>query len=189
MKKLLSLFVILFLAGVSSTYSQDMTNEEMQKWMAAMTPGSQHQQLAQGVGTWNMKTTMWMAPDTPPMTSTGTSVNTMILGGRFLQSNVASSMMGMPFEGISIAGYDNASQKYVNTWIDNMGTGVMYTTGTMGSDGKLTMTGTITDPMTGLPCNIREVMIFNADGSMTMEMYGPDKAGNEFKMMVVEYTK
>lgn len=189
MKKLISLFVFLFLVSATA-FSQEMTSEDMAKWMQSMTPGAIHQQLAMGAGTWNMKTTMWMTPDAQPMTSTGTSTNTMILGGRYLQGNVSASMMGMPFEGISLTGYDNASQKFVNMWVDNMSTGMLYATGTASPDGKsVTLLGTMTDPMTGKPCNIREVMIFNADGSMTMEMYGPDMNGNEFKTMVVEYTK
>jgi hypothetical protein len=190
MKKFLSLFVILFLAGASKAYSQDMSSEDMQKWMTSMTPSAVHQQLALGAGTWNMKTTMWMAPGAEPMVSTGTSVNTMILGGRYLQGNVSASMMGMPFEGISLTGYDNTTQKFMNVWVDNMSTGMMYATGTASPDGKsVTLTGTMADPLTGKLCNIREVMTFNADGSMTMEMYGPDANGNEFKTMVVEYTK
>lgn len=189
MKKVISLFVFLFLVS-GSAFSQDMSSEDMQKWMAYMTPGPMHQQLALGAGTWNMKNTMWMAPGTEPMVSTGTSVNTMILGGRYLQGNVSASMMGMPFEGISLTGYDNASQKFMNTWVDNMGTGMMYATGTASADGKsVTLNGTMVDPLTGKMCNIREVMYFNADGSMTMEMYGPDANGNEFKTMVVEYTR
>lgn len=190
MKKLLSLFVILFLAGMSSAYSQDMSNEEMAKWMEAMTPGAQQQMLAKSVGTWNLKNTMWMEPNSEPMVTTGTCVNEMLLGGRYLQGKITAQMMGMPFEGISLTAYDNAAKQYQNTWIDNMGTGIMFTTGNVGADGKLTMTGTMVDPMTGKPCNIREVLIFDGDNKMTMEMYGPDRAtGNEYKMMVIEYTR
>jgi hypothetical protein len=190
MKKLISLFLFLFLAGGSSAFSQDMSSEEMAKWTEAMTPGKQQQMLANSVGTWNLKNTMWMAPNTEPMVSTGTCVNEMILGGRYLQGKVSASMMGMPFEGISLTAYDNAGKQYQNTWIDNMGTGIMYTTGSMGDDGKLSMTGTMIDPMTGNTCKIREVLTFNSDNSMTMDMYGPDRAtGVEYKMMTIEYTR
>jgi len=39
-------------------------------------------------------------------------------------------MMGMPFEGIGINGYDNLKKKFVSTWIDNMGTMIVMSTGT-----------------------------------------------------------
>jgi len=37
--------------------------------------------------------------------------------------------MGMPFEGMGLDGYDNASKEYISIWIDNMGTGIMYMKG------------------------------------------------------------
>ena len=63
----------------------------------------------------------WMEPDKPPMESTGACDNTVLLEGRFLQQKCTGDMMGQPFTGIGVHGYDNATKKYVTTWIDSMG--------------------------------------------------------------------
>jgi hypothetical protein len=52
-----------------------------------------------------------------------TCTNTMILGGRYQQSMIKGNMMGMPFEGMGLLGYDNAQKLFYSTWVDNMGTG------------------------------------------------------------------
>jgi Protein of unknown function (DUF1579) len=46
----------------------------------------------------------------------------MILGGRYQQSTTKGSFNNMPFEGISLLGYDNAKKVFMNSWVDNMGT-------------------------------------------------------------------
>jgi hypothetical protein len=52
----------------------------------------------------------YMAPDTPSQKNTATCVNKMILGGRYQSSTHTGSFNGMPFEGISTLGYDNAKK-------------------------------------------------------------------------------
>jgi hypothetical protein len=37
--------------------------------------------------------------------------NEMIMGGRYLMGSYKGEMMGMPFEGYSMTGYDNAAKK------------------------------------------------------------------------------
>ena len=43
--------------------------------------GPEHAALSKDAGTWTVKSTMWMAPGAPPMTSAGTSTITSILDG------------------------------------------------------------------------------------------------------------
>ena len=58
--------------------------------------------------------------------------------------------MGETFNGIGFIGYDNVSKKYVSTWMDTAGTGMMWSTGTMDASGKvLSMKATVNDPSTG----------------------------------------
>ena len=182
---LIALFTVIVFTG--NTYSQD---DNMKKWMDYMTPGDMQKMLSKGVGTWNMKTSWWMAPGAEPMLSEATAVSEMILGGRYLQSKVSGSMMGMPFDGISIEGYDNAAKLFVNTWIDNMGTGMMNMTGTWDETAKqIKYTGKMVDPISGTWVDVRQVVTYNADGSVKMEMYGPAPDGTEFKTMEIITTK
>ena len=45
--------------------------------------------------------------------------------GKFKMPGADGKMKDMNFKGISLDGYDNVKQKFVSTWIDNMGTGIM----------------------------------------------------------------
>ena len=87
------------------------------------TPGEPHKLLASMAGSWNTKTKSWMEPNKPPTESIGSCEQKMLLGGRFLQQECTGDMMGQPFTGIGVNGYDNHAKKYVSTWMDSMGPG------------------------------------------------------------------
>ena len=172
---------------VSNSYSQD---ESMQKWMEYMTPGDMQKMLAKGTGEWISKSKFWMAPGGETMESEGESTGEMIMGGRYLMSKHSGNMMGMPFEGMSIEGYDNSLKLFMNTWIDNMGTGIMYLTGTWDESSKsITYTGKMSDPISGGWVDVKEVVTYKEDGSTSMEMYGQGPDGKEFKTMELVFTK
>lgn len=189
MKKTFLMLIALFtvIAFTGSTRSQD---DQMKKWMDYMTPGDMQKMLAKGVGTWKMTTKWWMAPGTEPTTSEATAVSEMIMDGRYLQTKVSGNMMGMPFNGMSIEGYDNAIKQFMTTWIDNMGTGIMFMTGTWNDALKqVNYTGKMVDPITAGWVDVRQVVTYNADGTTKMEMYGPGPDGKEFKTMEITSTK
>jgi len=165
------------------------TDAEMKAMMAYSTPGEIHQMMAKSAGTWKTDITMWMQPGAPPVTSTGETTNEMILGGRYLQSKNKGTFMGAPFEGIGMMGYDNAKKMFVNSWVDNMGTGMMYLTGTWDPTTKsINLTGSMVDPMAGGDVKVREVYKMVDDNTQTMEMYSIAN-GKEFKNMEIKYTK
>jgi hypothetical protein len=164
----------------------------MNAMIAYGTPGDMQKMLAASNGTWNSESTMWEYEGAAPQKSTGTAVNSMIMDGRYQLSKHSSNMMGMPFEGQSITGYDNALKKFVSTWIDNMGTGIMVMQGDWDAASKtMTMTGTIPDiTRPGKQCSLREVFTIVDDNTQKMEMYGPDsKTGKEHKMMEINLTR
>jgi hypothetical protein len=192
MKKIITLFFPLFLLVVftgDSLSQDDFSDEAMQKWMSYMTPGQMHEKMASNTGAWKTKSTMWMTPESEPTVSVGTSNAEMIMGGRYLVSKHSGSIMGMPFEGMSIEGYDNATQTFNAIWIDNMGTGIMHMKGKLDpATDQITYTGQMVDPMTGEYVNIREVVTFNSDGSINFDMYCPFE-GKEFKTLNLVYTR
>jgi len=133
-----------------------------------------------------------MAPDTEPMTTECTSTITALMDGRYTKCDLAGDMPGMgPFNGMGITGYDNVSQKFVGTWIDNHGTGIMQGTGELSADGKtMTWNYTYNCPMTKKPAVMRQVETMTGAKTMTMEMFANDpKSGKEFKMLRIEFTK
>jgi len=160
--------------------------------MEAGTPGENHQKLAEGLGVWAGKTTMWMAPGTEPMHSECTATATPMMDGRFVKLEMTGEMPGMgPFNGFGIYGYDNVSQKFQSTWVDNCGTGMMVGTGQLSSDGKTyTWNFAYHCPITKKPTTLREVERITGKDTKTLEMYGTDpKSGKEYKMMEIALTR
>lgn len=168
------------------------TTEDMMACQKAGTPGEQHANMAKGVGTWNGKCEMWMAPGTPSMKNDCVCVVTSLMDGRYVQVDNKGEMPGMGmFHGMGINGFDNVSGKYVSTWIDNMGTGIMNGTGELSKDGKvMTWNYTYNCPITKKPAILREVETHADANTMKLEMFGNDpKTGKEFKMMQIDFTR
>ncbi len=138
-------------------------SKEEQAMMDAMNkarmPGEQHKLLASLVGNWTFVTRMWIDPAAPPTESTGTASYTAIMGGRFVQGTYTGVMMGMPFEGMGVSGYDNVAKQFQSSWIDNFGTMVMYMTGALDPATKaITYTAAMDDFMKpGTKVKVREV--------------------------------
>ena len=153
------------------------------------TPGAPHKMLASLAGSWTAKVKSWCEPNKPPTESTGTSEQRMILGGRFLQHEFSGEMMGSPFTGIGFAGYDNHTKKYVSTWMDSMGTAILFFEGTASADGKtITQEARYDDPIRG-PMKWRSVTRIVDDNTHVFEMYSADKSGKEEKMMEITYSR
>lgn len=163
---------------------------EMDAYMKAATPGTQHQALASTAGNYDLKIKSWNAPGQPPMEEKGTAKRAMALEGRVLVEDVNSTMMGMPFTGHGMTGFDNVTGKYWGTWNDTMGTGVMVTEGTCDAQGKsCTFTGSWVDPIKKTPIKSRMTTKWPSATTEIFEMYGPGPDGKEMKMMEITYTK
>ena len=160
-------------------------------WAESMALGEPHKVMAKTAGTWNADVTMWMGEGEAPMKSTSTSVNTLLYGGLYEQSKHSGTMMGAPFEGMSLMAYDNTLKEFVSTWIDNMGSGILVMKGNWDAGSNtINLAGTYRNPANGLDCNMREVFKIVDDNNHTLEMYGPDpKTGKEMKSMEIKYTR
>lgn len=172
-----------------TAHSQDEAEAAMKAWMDYATPGAMQKMIAMADGDWKTDMTYWMAPGAPPMTTTGSCTNKMIMGGRYQESRFTSSMDGQPFEGTGILGYDNVRKVFVSTWIDNMGTGIVYLEGKWDDATRsITFTGTVTDAMAGKAMPMREVFKWVDDNNQVMEMYMMAD-GKEYKSMELKYTR
>jgi hypothetical protein len=167
------------------------TKEDMAACAAAATPGPQHKQLAKAVGTWTGKCKMYMAEGMPPSESDCTANYTSLMEGRFMQCEVSGSSPMGPFTGLGLYAFDNVSQKFQSTWVDNCGTGLGIGTGEMSPDGKsMTWNFTYNCPIKKGPTTFRQIEKWTGDNAMTMEMFGPDpKTGKDRKMMEIAYTR
>lgn len=168
------------------------TEADMQACMMAGTPGEQHAFLAEGAGVWYGKANMWMGPGSEPVSSDITTTITVVMDGRYVACETEGDMPGMgPFVGHGVYGFDNVSQKFVSSWIDNHSTGLMHGTGERSADGKtMTWKYTYNCPITKKPTVMREVERTTGPDSKTLEMFTIDpKSGKEYKMMEIAYTR
>ncbi|MFA5388760.1 MAG: DUF1579 family protein [Candidatus Omnitrophota bacterium] len=148
------------------------------------TPGEAHKLLAKLEGSWSARTRNWIEPGKPAIESMGSSERKMILGGRYLQEEYTGDIMGNPFRGISLTGYDNHRKKYFMIWVDSMSTRFFVFEGNIASDGKtITLSGLADDPVRG-KVNWRSVIRVINDNTQAFEMSGTDKHGIEEKMEI-----
>ena len=161
----------------------------MDKMTKAATPGPQHEMLKKLAGDWNAKVRFQMDPSQPWQESQSTATVTTLMDGRYSQEVTSGQVMGQPFSGMGITGYDNVLGKFVSTWIDNMGTGIMTSQGTM-SGKVITWVGTMSDPVTGKTTKSRMVTTIVDDDHHTFDMYTvPPGAKKEMKTMSIEYSR
>ena len=155
-------------------------------WMDYATPSKAHEMLAKDNGTWDAELTFW-SPDNPQeMKSTATVTYKMIMGGKYQEGTYSGDMFGMPFEGKGTVAFDNATEEFISTWIDNMGTGMMVTRGKYDEATKTsTFHGEIVDPVTKKAKKVKEVITYIDDNNQKMEMFDILEDGKEFKSMQV----
>lgn len=162
----------------------------MQAMMEAGKPGAQHKQLEKYVGDWTYSLKMWMDPSAAPMELSGTMHAESQLGGRHVVSVWKGDFMGAPFEGHALEAYDNVAGQYVNTWVDNQSTGIIYTTGTASEDGKsITYSGEMLDPVSKQKSATRSVVTWISVDSFKNESFYADPTGKMVPSMVIVATR
>jgi hypothetical protein len=179
-------------AGEQPQLPPGWTMEDMQKMIAAGTPGKEHAHLVEGAGKWKADTTMWMGPDGPPIKSEGTSTVTPMMDGRYVKVEMEGDMPGMgPYHGFGIYGYDNNAKEFVSIWIDNHSTGIMQGKGKLAEDGKkLSWDYKAHCPIAEKVMTMREIETITGPNSRKLEMWGADpKSGKEYKMMEIALTR
>ena len=103
--------------------------EMMKKVQAAGTPGAAHKALDALAGNWKAEVKCWMEPDGPGAVSHATTKANWILGGRFLEEEFHGEMMGKPFTGRCLLGFNNLRQKYQSIWVDDINTAMTMSEG------------------------------------------------------------
>ena len=179
------------------------TAEDMQKMMTQMMElaklNENHKLIADLNGNWTYTIKMWMSgdPSTKPEESKGTAVRKSMMDGRYSTLDVTGKMempgpdgkkKEMTFKGHGIEGYDNVKQKFVGSWIDNMGTGIMFSEGTYDPATKTFTYTSEYEPIPGMKQKIREVIKMVDKDHHTMEWY-EDRGGKEVKTMEIAYTR
>ena len=161
----------------------------MELWKQMATPGAPHKMLAGLTGSWTTKTKEWMDPAKPATESDGTAEIKTLMDDRFIYQEYHGQMMGQPFAGIGIDGYDNMKKKYVTAWMDSMGTGIFIMEGTAGADGRtITLKGSHPEPGGG-QMHHRAVWKIVDNNNQVFEMYGTHHGQKESKVLEIVYTR
>lgn len=162
----------------------------MEAWQKSMTPGAGHRRLEPLVGTFETTSKIWMQPGAPPSEGSGVSKHKWVLGGRYIEQSYRGKTMGMPFQGVGYTGYDNVQKKYVGSWMDSMGTGIMTSVGTgKPSAKKMEFESTVADPVTGKNTKFRTIVRVKDNDRHSFEMWGKGPGGKEFRTMLIDYKR
>ena len=175
--------------GMQGMSAEDMAH--MQEYMKLMQPGEAHKQLRYYVGTWNTVTKVWMGgPDKEPTASTGTSTFKSVLDGNWVMEEHEGSMMGMPYKGVGMMGFDNYKKLYVGSWFSNMGTEMLQMAGARHpKTGVVTMYGTMDEPQLGVHGRtVKYVTVPKNDDHFTFTIIDLH-AGDDYKVIEIEYTR
>ena len=97
-------------------------------------------------------------------------------------------MKEMPFKGMSIDAYDNVKKKFVSTWCDSMGTGMMQSEGTYDPASKTFTYNGEYEAMPGAKTRVRMTMKVVDKDHHTFEFY-ENRGTGEAKTMEINYTR
>lgn len=155
-------------------------------WTDYMMPGSFHQQLAKYVGDFRMDASMYMQEGSDPLKVTVSCKNTMRMGERFLHISQTGDMGGMAFEGVTMIGYNNASQKLELSSFTNMGTGTVFLTGIWIEKGKIAdLKGEMINPVNKSVIKIRQRITFVSENEILIENF--DQEGTAKEKLTMSY--
>jgi hypothetical protein len=125
--------------------------------------------LTEGTGTWDATVTMAM-PGQAATTEKATETVASICNGKWTWSDFRGSMLGMPFEGHALVGYDATKQRYVGVWIDSCSATHSITTGTFDEAAKaVVMRGSCLCPE-GKPMRIEQTCAQTDANTRTCDM-------------------
>jgi hypothetical protein len=153
--------------------------------------GPEHVALKKMVGEWTVAESMWMGPGAQAMTSNGKATVSEVLGGKWVRQDYQGQMMGQPFTGMLLSGYDTVEKKYVATWVDSMSTMMGILKGESSDGGKtITYTSRMEHcPMTNGPVDMRYSVTSDSDDRFTMVCFQKFEGQPEFKAMELVYTR
>jgi hypothetical protein len=183
----------LCLSGIptaSAPAQEGSAEADMARYMELASPGPHHAYMRSRTGTWDVTSEMYMDPSQPPMESSGTSTQRLLMDGRFLEESNRATMMGMPWEGRGTYGYDNYRKKHIGVWFDSFGTSMMTFEGDCdGSCSVITLTGSYQDPLTGTTRTMKTVTRNVSAAEYVFEMYDVAADGEESLQGVVTYRR
>ncbi len=151
-------------------------------------PGPEHELLKADAGVWDATVEVMAAPGQPMSTSKGVETNNLV-GGLWLVSDFKSEMMGAPFEGHGVMGWDTNKKKYVGTWVDSTSTGIWNSESTYDAATK-TLTGALEGPdHAGAILKMKSVVAHPDPDTRVFTMSAPGPDGKDMATMKITYKR
>ena len=165
------------------------TQAMMAEMMKYATPGPEHKVFEPSIGKWKTVVKAWMGPG-DPMVSEGSVESEWILGGRFIMSRYHGSMMGQPFEGFEVIGYDRKAGTYEGYWLDTTSTAFYPMTKGTWDEASKTLTFNVEwpNPMGTGTVPYKLATKFNGADSKTF-MMSMLQGGKDMPITEVAYTR
>ncbi|MBC8200931.1 MAG: DUF1579 family protein [Planctomycetes bacterium] len=138
-------FLSIYSIAATPTEVPAQTMARMEKLGKAFaTPNENHKFLARLTGDWDTATSVIGLPN-----ETGFATFSMILGNRFVNGDVSGTLANLPYVGRVTIGYDNYKHKFVASFLNDLGTSMLYAEGMLDRSGNtLSLWGTMDEWMT-----------------------------------------
>ncbi len=152
-------------------------------------PTAHHLAMKAVEGTWDAIVKNYAGPGQPPMESKAVEVNKVVGNGFWMQTDFHGQMMGAPFDGHGLFGFDPVAGKHVGTWVDSVSPVQAITSGTC-KDGCKEITSTFTMNLGPAgTATFKEVAKQIDADHRTMAMWMQGKDGKEMLLMEISYTR
>jgi hypothetical protein len=170
--------------GASAADKAPRASAALQALDSAMTPGEGQKRLDPMIGNFDVTLLVWTDPAKPPLEYKGSAVNTWTLGGRYVQTMLATVMDGEPFDGIGYYGFDNATQTYQAAWMDNGSTAISWYHGRMDKSGRSALLKSSAIPAVGSkPVEVEMRVSIAQGGDHVTQLWGAPRGGKAFMFM------
>jgi hypothetical protein len=158
--------------ATAETAQQRAMREAMEKAATIVKPGANHKALERFLGTWDVSVKMSMG-GAERTQDVGTATWSWLMPGRWLKAELDGTLMGMPFKGFQILGYDNFKQSFVWTGVSGMDTAMTHAEGDMDpGDKALILYGTLDEYLTGEHDKmVKYLYRFESPDRMTLEVH------------------
>jgi hypothetical protein len=152
-------------------------------------PNPAHELLKKQAGVWDAAVEETTEPGAPPKVSKGIETNTLACGGLWLITEFKGEMMGQPFQGHGVTGYDPVKKKYTGIWVDGMSPALGIVEGTYDKAAK-TMTFNYEghDP-DGNPIKMKMATVWKGEDSRAWTAYMVGEDGKEIPMLTINYKR
>lgn len=160
----------------------------MEEYRKTNAPGPEHELLKKLVGEWKIATKIFPGPGAPPIEAKGEAEAESAYDGRFVEMEVKGQIMGQPWDGSYVFGFDRFKKQYSLAIWTNVSTTLTTGLGSVDAAGSVLTYNVHMDDAQGAR-DTKFVIRFNADASHVLEAYDTVPGLGEIKVLESVFTK